>query len=124
MPAPMPAPASADSATLVVRAEKLAARRIVARVIHAEKIEAGSAAIIDLRKGDGKLWETEGTKSELSYDELRADTIYAKEIRADELQAVQAFVKDLKVVDGDEDGDEGEDEGEKGKGKDKDKDKK
>jgi hypothetical protein len=131
----MPA-ADPGSATVIIRTEKLAARRIVARLIYAEKIEAESSAVADLRKDDGKLWEAEGAKGEQSFDELRADTIYSKEIRTGQLEAAQVFVKELKIAqdDGASEGDgagEGEEEDEgkgggeskgNGKGKDKDKD--
>ena len=120
-PAPAPAPtapppampaADPGNATVVIRAEKLTARRIVARLIYAEKIEAESSSVADLRKDDGKLWETEGAKGEQSFDELRADTIYSKEIRTGQLEAAQVFVKDLKIAQ-----DEGDNEGEGAKAK-------
>jgi hypothetical protein len=108
----MPPPAAdPGQATVIIRAEKLAARRIVARLIYAEKIEAEALAVADLRMDDGKLWESEGAKADLSFDELRADTVYTKEIKAGQLEAAQVFVKDLKVS-----GDNAD------KGKDKDKD--
>ena len=123
---PAPAPmADPGNATVIIRAQKLTARRIVARLIFAEKIEAESSAVADLRKDDGKLWQTEGASGDLSFDELRADTIYSKEIRTGQLEAAQVFVKDLTLAqdEGDEgEGGEGEGKG-KGKGTDKDKDK-
>ena len=82
---------------MIIRAEKIAARRIVARLIYAEKIEAEAAAVADLRQDESKLWETEGAKAELSFVELRADTIYTKEIKVGQLEAAQVYVKDLKI---------------------------
>jgi hypothetical protein len=118
-PVAMPPPATDPvNATVIIRAEKIDARRIVARLIYAEKIEAASTAVADLRRDDNKLWETEGAKAELSFDELRADTIYTKEIRVGQLEAAQVFVKDLKIADDEGDG---KDNG-KGKGKDGEKD--
>jgi hypothetical protein len=94
-----PPPANPSNATVIIRAEKIAARRIVARLIYAEKIEAESTAVADLRRDDGKLWETQGAKNvELSFDELRADTIYTKEIKAEQVEAAEAYVKDLKIL--------------------------
>ena len=95
-------PAAPVSATLVVRAEKLAATRIVARVIYAEKIEAEEAAVADLRRDDNKLWQTEGTKGDLSFSDLHADTIYSKTIKVGQLEAEQVYVKDLKISKPDE----------------------
>jgi hypothetical protein len=109
-PPAMPA-ANPGNATVVIRAEKLTARRIVARLIYAEKIEAESSSVADLRKDEGKLWETEGAKGEQSFDELRVDTIYSKEIRTGHLEAAQVFVKDLKIAE-DEGDNQGEGEGE------------
>jgi hypothetical protein len=103
MTAPPPAtttPPTPDpsNATVIIRAEKLHARRIVARLIYAEKIEAEATAVADLRHDESKLWESEGAKKvELSFEELRADTIYTKEIRVGKLEATQVYVKDLKV---------------------------
>jgi hypothetical protein len=112
--APTPAPttpvADPGNATVVIRAEKLDARRIVARLIYAEKIEAESSSVADLRKDDGKRWETEGARGEQSFDELRADTIYCKEIRTVQLEAGQVFVKDMKIKGaGKDEGDEKDD---------------
>jgi hypothetical protein len=112
--APTPAPttpvADPGNATVVIRAEKLDARRIVARLIHAEKIEAESSSVADLRKDDGKRWETEGARGEQSFDDLRADTIYCKEIRTVQLEAGQVFVKDMKIKGaGKDEGDEKDD---------------
>jgi hypothetical protein len=118
VPAAMP-PAVTDpaNATVIIRAEKIAARRIVARLIYAEKIEAEATVVADLRRDDGKLWQTEAVKADLSFDELRADTIYTREIKVGQLEAAQVYVKDLKIV-----GDEaGKDNGNgKGKGGEKD----
>ena len=118
-PTAMP-PAATDpvNATVIIRAEKVAARRIVARVIYAERIEAAATAVADLRRDEGKLWQTEGAKADLSFDELRADTIYTREIKVGHLEAAQVFVNDLKIVEGKGDG---KDNG-NGKGKDGDKD--
>ncbi len=107
------------NATVIIRAENIAARRIVARLIYAEKIEAEATAVADLRHDESKLWQTEGAKkAELSFDELRADTIYTKEIKVGQLEAAQVFVKDLKIAEGKGDG---KDNG-NGKGKDGEKD--
>ena len=95
-------PAAPVNATLVVRAEKLAATRIVARVIYAEKIEAEEAAVADLRLDDNRLWQTEGTKGDLSFSDLHADTIYSKTIKVGQLEAEQVYVKDLKISKPDE----------------------
>ena len=104
-------PAEAVNATLVVRAEKLTATHIVARVIYAETIEAEEAAVVDLRRDDNKLWQAEGAKGDLSFNELHAGTVYSKTIKVVHLEAEQVYVKDLKISKPDED---------KAKGKDKD----
>jgi hypothetical protein len=116
-------PAVPVNATLVVRAETLTATHIAARVIYAEKIEAEQASVVDLRHDDNKLWQSEGTKGDLSFNELRADTVYSKTIKVVQLEAEQVFVKDLKISKPDEDEDKDKDKLKdmaKGKGKTKD----
>ena len=95
--APATPPPDAGSATVIVRAQKIVAAKVVARLIYADVIEADWAVVEDLRQDDAKLWEGQTGNHELSMPEVRADTIYVKTMQVGSLEAKRVHAKELKV---------------------------
>lgn len=83
-PAPEPA----------VQAKKIKAGRVFARVIYCKELHAKGGRVARHIRTEGKQdWGGD----EIKVPELRADTIYAKEIHADWIEADEANCKEVKV---------------------------
>ena len=100
-PGPAPTNPAVAPVAVVIRAEKITVDRLVARLVHAEKIEAQILTVDDLRQDqDPSLWQAELASHQLEMAELEADTVYAKEIHVRHLTASQVFAKRADVKPG------------------------
>ena len=92
-PAPPPPPAAQS----VVQAKEIRAERVYARVIYCKEIHARDGRIARQGGGKGEKGERDWGGKELRAPEVRADTIYAKEIHADWIEAEEVHCKEVKL---------------------------
>ena len=93
VPVGQPPPAPSEP---VIRVKELRAERIYARVIHCKELKARDGRIGRQgarEHGSDHHWEGR----ELRVPEVRADVIYAKEIRADWVEAAEVYCKEVKL---------------------------
>jgi hypothetical protein len=66
-------------------------------VIYAKEVKARDGRVGRIIQDRGEQWERGRTDGELRVPELRAEVIYAKEVRADWLEADEIHAKEVRI---------------------------
>jgi hypothetical protein len=77
-----------------VRARRISASRVKARVIFCNKLNAGAGTVARREKSEGRQ---DWGRAQIVSPEVNADTIYAKEIYADTVEAGATYCKQVKI---------------------------